>query len=116
MGECSFVIDLLIQKDSSIDTPHGSSRGILATGGELVSGVATHEYRNHFTLWACPAPCDFSVVSGDGIVRGASHEATASVPFSHRCGKTESIWCECSHENRTGAIPMPKGRGLHAGY
>jgi hypothetical protein len=47
-----------------------------------VWGVATHEYRNHFTPWACPAPCDLSDLSGGGMVRGASHEATAYAPFS----------------------------------
>ena len=65
---------------------------MLATGGELVWGVATHECRNHFTPWACPAPCDFSDVFGGGMVRGASHYPMKRPPtavFSHMREETE---------------------------
>jgi hypothetical protein len=48
---------------------------MLATGGERVSGVATHAYRDHFMPWACTASCE---LSGGGMVRGASYKATAS--------------------------------------
>jgi hypothetical protein len=82
--------------DHPIDTPHGFSRGILATGGELVWGVAPHECRNHLTRWTCPAPCDLSVLPGGGMVGGASHEGTASLAFLAPGERTERVWYESS--------------------
>ena len=40
------------------DTLTAYMRKILATGGELASGVATRECQNPFTRLACPAMCD----------------------------------------------------------
>ena len=42
---------------------------MLATGGELASGVATREYRNHFTRKVCPTLCD-SQRQRDGLMSG----------------------------------------------
>ena len=81
----------------------GQALRIQATGGELVWGVATHEYRNHFMPWACPAPCD---LSDGGMVRGASHEATASAPFSPR--REETVMEQEGRAQATGTPP----RGL----
>ena len=46
------------QVHDDIDTLTAFKRKILATGGELVSGVATHECQNPFMRLACPAMCD----------------------------------------------------------
>ena len=52
------------------------------------------------------------------MVRGASHEATAHISILAQGEKTERVWYETSYdsyERTTGALPMPKGRGLRAG-
>jgi hypothetical protein len=94
------------------DAPHSESRGMLAIGGELVWGVAPHEYRNHLTRWACPAPCD---LSGGGMVWGASHEDTAYRSLLAPGEKTERVWYDSSSARTTGALPLPQGRDLRAG-
>jgi hypothetical protein len=49
--------------------------------------------------WACPALCDLSVLPGGGMVRGASHEATAYISILAQGEKTESVWYESSYDS-----------------